>query len=301
MTKKMIMWIALMAGVAILAVIVSFFSSFAPPAPQERGKISVVASFYPLAEFARQVAGERADVVNLVPAGVEPHDFEPSPKDIAVIYGAKLFLFNGAGLDAWTERLRSDMEARGVRVVDMARTINTFSDDPHFWLDPVLAAREVEAIRDILIEIDPAGEDGYRARAERYLAELAALDRAYREGLASCAQREVVTSHAAFGYLAKRYNMSVVSIAGLSPEEEPSPRKLAEVATLVRERGIRYIFTETLASPKLAQTIASETGAGTLVFSPLEGLTEEEINSGENYISIMEANLKNLRTALVCQ
>lgn len=291
--------IVIVAGAVALAAAGFFFASGQPVAPS--GGVRVVASFYPLAEFARQVGGDRVKVVNLTPAGVEPHDFEPSPRDIATVYGANLLILNGAGLDIWAERLRPDMEARGVIVVDMARAMNTFSADPHFWLDPVLAAREVEAIRDILIEVDPAGGDGYRTRAERYLAKLAALDRAYRDGLASCAQREVVTSHAAFGYLAKRYNMSVVSIAGLSPDEEPSPRKLAEVVTLVRERGIQYIFTETLASPKLAQMITDETGAGILVFNPLEGLTEEEIHSGENYIFIMEANLKNLRKALVCQ
>lgn len=291
--------IVIVAGAVALAAAGFFFASGQPVAPS--GGVRVVASFYPLAEFARQVGGDRVKVVNLTPAGVEPHDFEPSPRDIATVYGANLLILNGAGFDAWAERLRSDMEARGVRVLDMARAMNTFSPDPHFWLDPVFAAREVEAIRDVLIEINPVDAEGYRARAEGYLAELAALDRAYRDGLASCAQKEIVTSHAAFGYLAKRYNMIMVSIAGLSPEEEPSPRKLAEVSTLVRERGIRYIFTETLASPKLAQTITDETGAGILVFNPLEGLTEEEINSGENYISIMKANLKNLRRALLCQ
>lgn len=299
------MGIVFIVGVVIFATMVLSFSSkriLAPTLSQQgRGKISVVASFYPLSEFARQVAGERAEVVNLVPAGVEPHDFEPSPKDIVTVYGAKLLILNGAGIDAWVNGIRSDMEVRGVRVLDMARVINTFTPDPHFWLDPVFAAREVEAIRDTLMEVDSAGAEEYRARAGKYLAELMALDRAYRDGLASCAQKEIVTSHAAFGYLAKRYNMAMVPIAGLSPEEEPSPKKLAEIVRTIRKRGIRFIFMETLVNPKLAQTIASETGAGILIFNPLEGLTDAEAAAGENYISIMRKNLENLRRGLLCR
>ena len=302
------MWTVIIAGVVILAVVGFFFSPSQTVTPS--GKVKVVASFYPLAEFARQVGGDRVEVINPVPAGVEPHDFEPSPKDIAVVYGAKLLVLNGAGLDAWAKNIRSSLEVRGVKVLEMAEHLDVIpsveeedggSIDTHFWLDPVRAAREVELIRDALIGVDPAGADQYRENTNRDLAELMELDRAYRDCLASCGQKEIVTSHAAFGYLAKRYNITMVAIAGFLPEEEPSPKKLAEVATLVRRHGIRFIFMETLVNPKLAQTIANETGAGTLVFNPLEGLTDEEIDSGENYISIMQKNLENLRKALICR
>jgi zinc transport system substrate-binding protein len=133
------------------------------------------------------------------------------------------------------------------------------------------------------------------------LALLSELDEKYRIGLAECAIRDAVASHAAFGYLAKRYNLNMINIAGLSPKEEPSPRRMAEIAELARAKNIQYIFFETLVSPKLAETIAREIGAQTLVFNPIEGLTDQELAAGEDYISIMEKNLANLRTALRCR
>lgn len=286
--------------------------------------ITVVGSFYPLAHFAEQVGGDRVTVINITPAGTEPHDFEPTPQDIATIQAAKLFLINGSGLDTWAEKIEPDLANKSVRILKMSNVVDLIENptddehidehaneqvdehtetatDPHFWLDPTLAQKQVAAIADALAEIDPANADYYQNNAEAYQQQLANLDEQYTSGLATCAKREVITSHTAFGYLAKRYNISVHAISGLSPEQEPSTKQLSELTELAREENINYILFETLVSPRLAETLANEIGAETLVFNPLEGLTEDELHAGATYVSVMENNLQTLRTALECQ
>lgn len=289
-----------------------------PEDAQETERLKIAASFYPLYEFAKQVGGESAEVINITPVGSKPHGFEPTPRDIIAIKESRLFIFNGAGLDPWAERITPDLEREGIVVINMAGHFELIEGeehkkdenqkekyekalDPHIWLDPVIAKRQVEIIRDALQRIDPARSAYWAENAQRYITKLSELDQKFREGLAYCQIREAVASHAAFGYLAKRYDLAIFSIAGLSPEEEPSLRRLGELTKLAREKNIRYIFFETLVSPKLAETLAREIGAETLVFNPIEGLSAEEIRLGRDYVSIMEENLKNLRRALSCR
>ena len=294
----------------------------------KQGTLSVVATFYPLADFARNVGGEYVEVMSVVPAGVEPHDYEPTPGDVLKAYEADVFLLNGAGFDAWAEKIRPELEQRGVRVIQMSELVTLLPGsheeheeeadhegemheeeaeheaeayDPHFWLDPVLAEKQVEAIALALGERDASHRDEYVKQSSMYLSKLAALDASYRAALQSCALGTVVTSHNAFAYMAERYNFETISAAGLSPEAEASPRRLAEIATLVREKGIKHIFFETLVSPKVAETLAREVGAETLVFNPIEGVTEEERLAGLDYLAIMKSNLVNLVIARQCQ
>jgi len=173
--------------------------------------------------------------------------------------------------------------------------------DPHVWLDPVIFRQEVEIIRDTLIEIDPQNAPAYLANATYLIDSLNELDQRFREGLRSCVKHDVVVSHDAFGYLAREYGFSIIPISGISPDEEPSPKDLARITDLVRAKGLQYIFFETTVSPKLSETIAREVGATTLVLNPLESLTPHEIQSGEQYHSVMGKNLTNLRRALICQ
>ncbi len=275
----------------------------------ENGKIRLVATFYPLGEFARQVGGDQVDVSVVVPAGTEPHEYEPTPKDIANIYSADVFIANGAGIDAWATKIRPDLESKGVKVIIMSQVLgfegndgksDNESLDPHFWLDPMLVQQEIASIEDVFKVVDMKNQDVYTENAKAYMQALQKLDQSYRDGLSSCSNKTIVTSHAAFGYLAKEYGFEALSIAGFSPESEPSSRQLADLAKLSRQKGIRYVFFESLVSPRLAQTLADEIGAKTLVFNPLEGLTDEEIASGANYISIMSENLDNLRLAMDC-
>lgn len=283
------------------------------PLTKETGKkISIVATFYPLQDFAQAVGGDAVTARSLVPTGAEPHDYEPTPQDIVSAYQADVFLLNGTGIDAWAEKIRPELEKRGVTVVQMSEVVSLLpasvgkegekdTFDPHFWLDPLGAEKEAEAIRNVLIARDPSRAPVYMENTDRYIALLAGLDRAYYEGLQQCEFHTIVTSHNAFTYLAKRYGFETISVSGISPEAEASPRALAEIVDVVRSLGLRYIFFETLVSPKVAETLAREVGAETLVFNPIEGLTDEERQAGKNYLSIMRENLNNLQTALRCQ
>lgn len=268
-------------------------------------KIKVAASIFPLYDFARHVGGDQTEVTNITPSGAEPHDYEPSPKDIATIYGAKLFIYNGNGIDSWGDRIQPELERKGVKVLKISglmapvdRPISSL--DPHFWLDPINAQREVDLIANALDGIDQNRKE-FDQNRDYFNRQLAELDREYVAGLARCELTEMVVSHNAFNYLANRYHLHVFYISGLSPDEEPSPHRMAELVTLARQKQIKYIFFETLVSPKLAATIASEIGAKTMVLNPIEGLTDRENAQGKDYVSLMKENLANLRTALQCQ
>ena len=315
-------------GVGAVVLVVGFLyiagSNISVNEDSGKSRIKVVASFYPLAEFARQVGGDQVEVIISTPPGESPHDFEPTPQNIAAAQTAQVFIFNGAGLEPWAEKIESELAQKGVAVVHMTKYFELLEAkdehgheeeaheeegeehgeegglDPHIWLDPSLAKKEVEIIRDTLMRVDSRNARVYEENARRYMAELDSLDAAFASGLKQCKTRDIVASHGAFGYLAKKYNINVINIAGISPEEEPTPKRMAEIAVLAKEKGIKYIFFETLVSPALAQTLAAEVGAGTLVVNPMEGLTEQELNAGENYISVMRQNLQNIRTALSC-
>jgi zinc transport system substrate-binding protein len=253
------------------------------------GKESVVASFYPLAFAATEIGGSRVDVENLTPPGSEPHDLEVSPQDVAAIRNADVVLLLGHDFQPQLE----DAAGSGDNVVRLLDTpdLSLRGEDPHVWLDPVRYARIAARIGEVL---------GSPSAAARLETRLEALDDEYRTGLAHCARREIVTSHEAFGYLAERYGLEQVAITGLSPEAEPEPRKLQDVVNLVRSRGITTIFFETLVSPRIAQTVAHETGAQTAVLDPIEGLTDEEVARGEDYFSLMRKNLAELEAGLGC-
>jgi len=271
----------------------------------------VVASFYPHYEFARQVAGDRAEVISLVPTGAEPHDWEPSPQDIVRIGQARVFVYNGAGYERWIDRLAGGIGATGAVVVRATEGIEllpadlrgerTPVSDPHVWLDPRLAQHEVEAIRAALAKADPAHEKEYADHARAFTTKLAALDEAYATGLGQCVRRDLIVSHDAFGYLARRYRLLVVPLMGLAPDAEPSPAQLASIVRLANRRRVKYVFFETLVSPKLAETLTHEIGARTLVLNPIEGRTHDEAAAGMGYVELMERNLNNLRTALDCR
>jgi zinc transport system substrate-binding protein len=274
------------------------------------GRPSVVANFYPVYEAARRVAGDRFTVANLTPAGAEPHDLELSPKQVDEILDARVMLYMGLGFQPAVENA-SKGRHEGVTIdllSSLASKLRTLGSeeaieggrDPHVWLDPVFMQEIVDEVRDALTKADPAGSATFGGNASAYRQEVAALDARYRDGLAHCERKVIVTSHAAFGYLAARYGLTQEAIAGLSPEAEPDPRRLAELADLVRSEGVTTIFTEELVSPRVAEALAREAGVQTAVLNPLEGLTSEEAARGEDYVSVMDENLHTLRAALGC-
>ena len=260
-----------------------------------QGKDAIVAAFYPLAYAAGQVAGPDAEVMNLTPPGAEPHDLELTPRDVGRVRDARLAVFVGDGFQPAVQHAVEGRKGPSVDVldgIDLLRAGDGEGLDPHVWLDPVryaAIAREIAAALGT-----PAAADGLVAR-------LHSLDREYRRGLAHCERRQIVTSHAAFGYLAARYGLDQVPLVGLQPEAEPGPRDVARLVDDVRATGATTVFAETLASPALADTVAREAGVATAVLDPLEGLTSAEVDAGADYFTVMRTNLAALRRALGCR
>jgi zinc transport system substrate-binding protein len=294
----------------ILIVAASIGAACAPSSGATAGgKVSVVANFYPVYEAARRVGDERVHVTNLTPAGAEPHDLELSPKQVDQLLDAKVVLYMGLGFQPAVEKVAA--ERHGDVTVDLLAALKSRlrqlpegnaerGTDPHVWLDPVLMAAIVDEVARALTRADPAGASTYDQNATRYRAEIEGVDQRYRQGLAHCDRRIIVTAHAAFGYLAERYGLVQEPIAGISPEADPDPKRLAELADLVRKDGVTTIFSEELVSPRVADTLAREAGVRTAVLNPLEGLTPAEVARGESYVSVMDENLAALRAALGC-
>lgn len=274
-----------------------------------RGKLPVVASFYPLYFFASSIGGDKAQVTNVVPAGAEPHDFEPTAKDLAKMENSRLIILNGGGLEAWQDNIQKNINSKNTQIVVAGEGLTTqkvsengqTGIDPHVWLSPVLAQEMIDKITQGFAEVDPANQAYYKTNADALKNKLMELDAQYRQGLNNCAKKDIITSHAAFGYIAATYGLNQVPIAGLSPDAEPSPSELVNIAKFAKDNNVKYIFFESLASPKLAETLAREVGAQTLVLNPLEGLSADDLAQGKNYLTLMQDNLANLQTALQCQ
>ena len=271
-------------------------------------KILVTASFYPLYYLASIIGGTYADVVNITPAGGEPHDYEPSAQDAARIENSAMLLLVGDSMESWGKKERESLNPQKTLIVMAADTLTTqqvLEDgvnivDPHVWLSPTLVIQMVDRILAGYEKIDPNHTVYYAHNAEALKARLHGLDIDFKNGLANCKKQDIVTSHAAFGYLASTYHLHQIPIAGLSPDAEPSAQQLAAIVEIVKKDSIQYIFFESLVSPKLAQTIATEVGAQTLLFDPLEGITQTNLEQGKDYFTQMQLNLANLKIALQC-
>jgi zinc transport system substrate-binding protein len=289
-------------AVLTLGLILAVSGCTRPRVPADR--LAVVATFYPLFEFAQRVGGDRVDVHTLVPSGVEPHDFEPTPQDVVALTNARVVIYNGAGFEPWLEKLLPEVPSTAVKVntaAGLSLTREAEGVDPHVWLDPILAGQQVEAIVRGLSEADPDGAERYHTNGTRVVSDLHALNDRFAGTLAACRRHTFITSHAAFGYLARRYGLTQVSISGLSPEGEPSPARLKEIVREARRSGTRVVYYETLVSPRVAEVIAREVGARVAVLNPLEGLTADEQRDGRNYFTVMDENLRALADGLDCR
>jgi zinc transport system substrate-binding protein len=265
------------------------------------GRPEVVASFYPLYEAAVRVGGARAEVTNLTPPGVEPHDVELATDDVDLLEDADVVVYAGAGFQPGVEEFAERSDGAAVDVLeDLALLPSEEGQDPHVWLDPELMEVIVRRTESALLRVDPDDAMAYRGNADAYVEDLRDLDADFERGLADCQRDTIVVSHAAFGYLASAFGLRQEAITGISPEAEADPARLDELADLVESRGVTTIFTETLVSPELAQTLAREVGVRTDVLNPIEGVTEEQQAAGEDYISLQRENLAKLREALGC-
>jgi zinc transport system substrate-binding protein len=254
------------------------------------GRLHVVAGFAPLAEVATRVGGDAVDVADLTPAGVEPHDLELDTDAVDAVEDADLVLYLGGGFQPAIEDVAPRTEGNALDLLP-----DDADGDPHVWLDPMKLAAMAEQVRDALSDRRPDDAATFAANAADYVAELGDLDAALFDGLETCERRTIVTAHAAFGHLAARYALEQRSIAGRSPEAEPDPSTLAELADVVADEGVTTIFTEKLVAPDVAETLAREAGVRTAVLDPIEGLAD-----GATYETAMRSNLATLRTALGC-
>ncbi|MBE7415024.1 MAG: zinc ABC transporter substrate-binding protein [Deltaproteobacteria bacterium] len=327
----MIRNIIFFALIFVIAAVGAFLLHLRREAPVgEDGRIRAAASIYPLAHFLEETGGDMVAVRTITPAGVDAHDFEPTPRDIKNAMDSALFIYMGGGFDAWAERISPSVRESGVLTVEVAERLEMETEaaseddhdgeergahedgeehdghdhgpfDPHVWLDPVMATRLVDIMRESLAAINPKNGQYYGERAAAYTEELLRLDEEFKAGLKDCALRAIVVSHDAYGYLGKRYNLDIIPATGVFSGEEPSPRRIAEISRAMKDRGIRHVFTEPFGSPRIAEVIARETGAEILVLNPVEGLTRKEAEAGIGYLSIMRENLDNLRKALDCK
>ncbi|MFC7879228.1 metal ABC transporter solute-binding protein, Zn/Mn family [Isoptericola sp. NPDC057391] len=298
------------------------------------GTLEVLASFYPLQYVAEQVGGDLVTVSNLTPPAAEPHDLELSPAQVREIGTADLVVYSSGfqtavdeavetqspehvvdtsdvvtlenhpgtptGEDAAADQLEEELDAHAEEGEHEGHDHAEDAMDPHFWLDPTRVIDVGHAVAASLGEADPEHAATYAENARALEKSLEELDGEYAGGLKECASRTLVTSHEAFGYLAERYDLQQVGIVGLDPEAEPSPARLREVGAIVEENDVSTIFTETLTSPKVAETLASDIGVTTAVLDPLEGLSEDAAAAGADYVSVMQDNLAALTEGLQC-
>lgn len=279
--------------------------------------LTIVTTFYPMYDFTKEIVGDEGNVKLLIPAGTEPHDFEPSAKERAEISDADVFVYNSSDMEFFVDSLKDSVDSKQTLMIEAAKGIDRLESqeaeeheeseeghdhaheyDPHVWLDPVLAIKEVRTIAGELGEKYPDKKEIFTKNADAYIKKLEALDQKYSEELKNATNRTFVTQHAAFAYLANQYNLEQVAISGVSPDQEPTPSRLAELKEFVKKNNIKVIYFEENASSKVAETLSNETGVKLEVLNPLESLTNEQIKAGENYISVMEKNLEALKESI---
>lgn len=300
--------IILLSALGLIAL--SACATGTPNRGSDGGKLEIVVAFYPYQFVAERIAGDTAEVQNLTTPGAEPHDLELTARQVAAVTDADLVIYEKtfqAAVDEAVAQSGQDNTLDTATVVPLlAGSAGKQADehgadsglDPHTWLDPTNMAKVATAVADRLSAVAPQNEATYRANATTLTAELATLDQSFVTGLKTCRRTEFITTHAAFGYLARRYGLEQVGISGLSPDAEPSPARIAEVQKVAREHGVTTIFYETLISPAVAKSIADDLGLDTDVLDPLEGITDQ--SRGTDYLLVMTANLAALRQANAC-
>ena len=288
----------------------------------ESDKLQVVTTFYPMYDFTKQVAQDDAEVSMLLEAGMEVHSFEPSSQMIAEIQDADVFIYNSPEMETWVPDVLASIDTSDMVVICASDAItlleyegeahahdheseekganagHSHTVDPHVWLDPVLAQTEVSTIAEGLAEADPDNAEDYLENARIYNGKLNELDEAYRAAFEGTENRTFVTQHAAFAYLAARYDLNQISVTGLNAEVEPSAAALATLSDYVKANNISHIYFENNASSQTAETLAEEVGVELAVLSPLEGITEEDQKKGSDYISVMLDNLEALKKSI---
>jgi zinc transport system substrate-binding protein len=279
-------------------------------------KLTVVTTLFPLYDFARAVAGDKATIQLLLPPGVEPHSFEPKPEDMVRVSKADLVVYTSEHMEPWAVKMLQTIATKPV-VVDASKGAVLLKAgpeeaghehehdhggiDPHIWLDFANARVMVQNIADGLIAKDPANKAFYAANALAYQGELTKLDQEYQAGLSNCGKKVFLHGgHFAFGYLAKRYGLSYHSAQAINPDSEPTPAKIAQLIREMRSNDLKYVYCEELLSPATAEMIARETGAQVLLLNAAHNISKEDFDKQVTFVSLMRQNLVNLRKGLQC-
>jgi zinc transport system substrate-binding protein len=270
-------------------------------------------------DFAKKIGGDKVDVVNMVPAGTEPHDWEPTASDVAGLEKADVFVYNGAGMEHWAKDVLESLGNKELIAVEAAKGVSlreghhehedeheaeredehdSEAYDPHVWLSPLNAKVQLENIKEAFVQADPDNKDYYQANYAKYAARLDALDKEFKDAISALPKNEIVVSHEAFGYLCAAYGLEQIGIEGLAPDSEPDPARMTQIIEFAKAHDVKVIFFEELVNPKVAETIAKATGAETDVLNPLEGLTDKQLAAGDDYFSVMRHNLEALKKAL---
>lgn len=270
-------------------------------------KLTVYTSFYPMYDLTKKIGGDKINLKNLVPAGTEPHDWEPTPSDMGNLEKADVLIYNGAGMESWMDKVLKSINNKKLVTVEASKGLKLLGNpdknensayDPHVWLNPMLAKQEMEAIKNALVNADSANKEYYEKNFNENAFKLDQLDQDYKKTITGLSKKDIIVAHQAFSYLCSAYGLNQVAIEGLAADSEPSPARMAEIVNFAKEKQLKYIFFEELVSPKVAQTIAKETGATATVLSPLEGLSETDQKAGKDYFSVMRDNLEVLKKAL---
>jgi zinc transport system substrate-binding protein len=288
-----------MAGILLfITFLLMIYPFYNPDRAEERGgKLAVTVSLYPMYDIVKRVGGDHIYLKQIIPFGTEPHSFEATPKDMMEIGNSQLFIYNGL-IDPWAKAIAENFprEKSNLNLLDSVTVVN---NDPHYWLDLESYKSMVTVITKTLIKLDSVNSEAYKRNSELLISEIEQLHNDYKSELESCKLDHIIVNHNAFGYLSRNYNFKTTAIMGLSPDDQPSAKKVAEIIDLAKSESISTIFFEELASDKVAQTVSNETGLRVSKLYPLGNISPDRVDSG--FIELMRANLTRLKEGLDCQ
>ncbi|MCP1123498.1 metal ABC transporter substrate-binding protein [Bacillus sp. 3103sda1] len=283
-------------------------------ANKKDGKLSVYTTIFPLADFAKKIGGDYVDVTAIYPPGADSHTYEPTQKQTVQVAKADLFVYNGAGLEPFAEKMEKTLKNENVKIVNASNGIELRSSteeeheeghkeehhhdkDPHVWLDPTLAMKQAETIKNALVELQPEHKEEFEKNFAALQKKFTDLDSQFKEVADHAKTKEILVSHAAYGYWEQRYGFKQIPIAGISASDEPSQKELASIASTAKEHGLKYILFETFSTPKVAEVIQKETGTKILRLNHLATISDDDAKKNKDYFTLMEENINTLKEA----
>jgi len=267
-----------------------------------KNKITIITTLFPVYDFAKSIGGNKADVILLIPPGTEPHGYEPTASDLVNINNADVFAYTGDFMEKWVSGILNSLTNPNLEIVDTSKGTEIISGDPHIWLDFEHDKIMAKNIADAIIKKDINNKNYYEKNLQDLTEKFNKIDNDYRTTISSCQTKEIVYGgHYAFGYLVRRFGLEYIAAQGLSPDSEPTAKGLIDLVDQVKRDGVKYIFYEELASPKVAETISHEANAKMLLLNNLESLPKNDIENGKTFIDAMYQSLDNIKVGLDCK